>query len=99
MLDARTIPHAIRHAAVIGALDAVVPGFARNVIEPHDPRPTDAGGTSAEPARHFRRELHRTKPEVLAGALQPRLTLSTIARCPDLRNVATRPQLQIVQTL
>nr|WP_233193909.1 MULTISPECIES: DUF2249 domain-containing protein [unclassified Cryobacterium] len=38
MLDARTIPHAIRHAAVFGALDAVVPGFALDVIEPHDPQ-------------------------------------------------------------
>ncbi|WP_146071223.1 DUF2249 domain-containing protein [Cryobacterium sp. Y57] len=37
VLDARTIPHAIRHADVFGAIDAVVPGFARNVIEPHDP--------------------------------------------------------------
>nr|WP_233205755.1 DUF2249 domain-containing protein [Cryobacterium sp. Y82] len=38
MLDARTIPHAIRHAAVFGALDAVTPGFALDVIEPHDPQ-------------------------------------------------------------
>ncbi|WP_158252184.1 DUF2249 domain-containing protein [Cryobacterium sp. M23] len=38
VLDARTIPHAIRHAAVFGALDAVVPGFALDVIEPHDPQ-------------------------------------------------------------
>lgn len=38
VLDARTIPHAIRHAAVFGALDAVMPGFALDVIEPHDPQ-------------------------------------------------------------
>ncbi|WP_166784324.1 DUF2249 domain-containing protein [Cryobacterium gelidum] len=38
VLDARTIPHAIRHAAVFGALDAVVSGFALDVIEPHDPQ-------------------------------------------------------------
>ena len=38
VLDARTIPHAIRHAAVFGALDAVIPGFALDVIEPHDPQ-------------------------------------------------------------
>jgi uncharacterized protein (DUF2249 family)/quercetin dioxygenase-like cupin family protein len=38
VLDARTIPHAIRHAAIFGALDAVAPGFALDVIESHDPQ-------------------------------------------------------------
>jgi uncharacterized protein (DUF2249 family) len=37
-LDARNIPHAIRNAAVFGALDAVVPGFALDVIEENDPQ-------------------------------------------------------------
>ena len=37
VFDARTIPLAIRHAAVFGALDAIAPGFALDVIEPHDP--------------------------------------------------------------
>ncbi|WP_338145080.1 hypothetical protein [Cryobacterium algoritolerans] len=32
VLDARTIPHAIRRAAIFGALDAVAPGFALDVI-------------------------------------------------------------------
>ena len=38
VLDARSIPHAIRRAAVFGALDAVAPGFALDVIEQHDPQ-------------------------------------------------------------
>ena len=38
VLDARTIPHTIRHAAIFGALNAVVPGCALDVIEPHDPK-------------------------------------------------------------
>jgi uncharacterized protein (DUF2249 family)/iron-sulfur cluster repair protein YtfE (RIC family) len=38
-LDARTIPHAIRHATVFGALDAVAPGHALVLVAPHDPLP------------------------------------------------------------
>lgn len=38
-LDARTIPHAIRHATVFGALDAVRPGGGMVLIAPHDPKP------------------------------------------------------------
>ena len=38
VLDARSIPHVVRHAAVFGALDAITPGFALDVIEPHDPQ-------------------------------------------------------------
>jgi uncharacterized protein (DUF2249 family)/quercetin dioxygenase-like cupin family protein len=38
VLDARNIPHAIRNAAVFGALDVVVTGFALDVIEEHDPQ-------------------------------------------------------------
>lgn len=38
-LDARTIPHAIRHATIFGALDAVPPGGGLVLLAPHDPVP------------------------------------------------------------
>lgn len=38
VLDARTIPHTIRHAAIFGALNAIVPRSALEVIELHDPQ-------------------------------------------------------------
>jgi uncharacterized protein (DUF2249 family) len=38
-LDARAIPHAIRHATIFGALDAVAPGGALVLVAPHDPLP------------------------------------------------------------
>ncbi|MGO1285370.1 MAG: DUF2249 domain-containing protein [Brachybacterium sp.] len=38
-LNASAIPHAIRHAAVFGALDAIRPGFAMDLVAPHDPKP------------------------------------------------------------
>lgn len=38
-LDARTIPHAIRHGAIIGAFSSVQPGAAMALIAPHDPIP------------------------------------------------------------
>jgi len=36
-LDARTIPHAIRHDAILGALDGVGPGDGLVLVAPHDP--------------------------------------------------------------
>jgi uncharacterized protein (DUF2249 family) len=39
VLDARLLPHAIRHAAIFGALDSIQPGFALDLIAPHDPLP------------------------------------------------------------
>jgi uncharacterized protein (DUF2249 family) len=36
-LDARAIPHAIRHAAIFGALDSVAPGSGLVLVAPHDP--------------------------------------------------------------
>ena len=36
-LDARAIPHAIRHAAIFGALDDVAPGGGLVLVAPHDP--------------------------------------------------------------
>ncbi len=38
-LDARTIPHAIRHATIFGALDGVAPGHGLVLVAPHDPLP------------------------------------------------------------
>jgi uncharacterized protein (DUF2249 family)/iron-sulfur cluster repair protein YtfE (RIC family) len=38
-LDVRPVPHAIRHATVFGALDAVPPGGTLRLIAPHDPLP------------------------------------------------------------
>lgn len=38
-LDARAIPHAIRHAAIFGALGAIKPGGAMILVAPHDPLP------------------------------------------------------------
>lgn len=38
-LDAREIPHAIRHATIFGALSAIKPGGALVLIAPHDPLP------------------------------------------------------------
>lgn len=38
-LDARSIPHAIRHATIIGALDTVAPGQDLILLAPHDPLP------------------------------------------------------------
>ncbi len=38
-LDARLIPHAIRHGAILGALRQVRPGAGMVLIAPHDPQP------------------------------------------------------------
>lgn len=38
-LDARQVPHAIRHATIFGALDAVRPGGGLVLVAPHDPLP------------------------------------------------------------
>lgn len=38
-LDARVIPHAIRHASVFGALDSLGTGAGLVLVAPHDPKP------------------------------------------------------------
>lgn len=48
-LDARTIPHAIRHATIFGALDSVRPGKGLVLIAPHDPLPLLAQLERREP--------------------------------------------------
>lgn len=39
VLDAREVPHAIRHATIFGALDSVGPGSGMVLVAPHDPLP------------------------------------------------------------
>lgn len=39
ILDSRTIPHAIRHAAIFGALEAIQPGISLDLVASHDPLP------------------------------------------------------------
>jgi len=48
-LDARTIPHAIRHATIFGALAGVHPGKGLILVAPHDPLPLLAQLESREP--------------------------------------------------
>jgi uncharacterized protein (DUF2249 family) len=38
-LDVREVPHALRHATVFGALDAVPSGTTMVLVAPHDPLP------------------------------------------------------------
>ncbi|MDQ1536435.1 MAG: hypothetical protein QOE58_828 [Actinomycetota bacterium] len=38
-LDARAVPHAIRHATIFGALDSVPAGSGMVLVAPHDPLP------------------------------------------------------------
>ncbi|MDN5761818.1 MAG: DUF2249 domain-containing protein [Microlunatus sp.] len=39
VLDARAVPHAIRHATIFGALDGVRSGAGLVLVAPHDPKP------------------------------------------------------------
>jgi uncharacterized protein (DUF2249 family) len=38
-LDARAVPHAIRHATILGALDSLAAGSGMVLVAPHDPLP------------------------------------------------------------
>lgn len=53
VLDARSIPHAIRHASILGAVASLTPGRALALVAPHDPIPllaqiAEAHGESIE---------------------------------------------------
>ena len=50
-LDARQLPHAIRHAAIFGALDSVLPGGGLVLVAPHDPLPLLAQLEERHPGR------------------------------------------------
>jgi uncharacterized protein (DUF2249 family) len=39
VLDARSIPHAVRHGSIFGALDSVSAGGSMVLVAPHDPLP------------------------------------------------------------
>ena len=51
VLDARTVPHAIRHATIFGALDAVHAGDGLVLLAPHDPLPLLDQITQRHPGR------------------------------------------------
>lgn len=38
-LDARTIPHAVRHGAILGAMSQLPSGASMVLVAPHDPLP------------------------------------------------------------
>ncbi|GAB2869938.1 DUF2249 domain-containing protein [Nocardioides pacificus] len=48
-LDARLVPHAIRHATIFGALSGVAPGAGMVLVAPHDPLPLLAQLEDREP--------------------------------------------------
>lgn len=50
-LDVRDIPHAIRHATVFGALDAITTGQGLVLVAPHDPLPLLAQIEQRAPGR------------------------------------------------
>jgi uncharacterized protein (DUF2249 family) len=49
VLDVRNVPHAIRHATVFGAMDAVPTGASLVLVAPHDPLPLLAQLDHREP--------------------------------------------------
>lgn len=51
VLDVREIPHAIRHATVFGALDAVPAGGSLDLVAPHDPKPLLAQIAERDPVQ------------------------------------------------
>lgn len=61
-LDARVIPHAIRHATVFGALETVEPGAGLVLVAPHDPLPLLAQVGDRWPGR-FRIDYLERGPE------------------------------------
>jgi len=71
-LDARAIPHAIRHATIFGALDGVRPGKGLVLIAPHDPLPLLAQLTQRAPEAFAVDYLERG-PETWRLALVRRL--------------------------
>lgn len=58
-LDVRDIPHAIRHATVFGALDAVTTGRGLVLVAPHDPLPLLAQIEQRAPGRFTVNYLER----------------------------------------
>lgn len=71
-LDARVIPHAIRHATIFGALDAVRPGAGLVLVAPHDPLPLLAQIEERAPGvfevRYLERGPEAWRMELVRGA-------------------------------
>ncbi|WP_316670021.1 DUF2249 domain-containing protein [uncultured Propionibacterium sp.] len=61
-LDATQIPHEIRHAAILGALQGIGPGGSMILVAPHDPLPLLAQVDSAWPGA-FAREYVQEGPD------------------------------------
>lgn len=51
VVDARTIPHAVRHASIFGALSSLQVGDGLVLVAPHDPLPLLAQLEAAQPGR------------------------------------------------
>jgi len=64
VLDVRTIPHAVRHGVVFGALEALTPGDGLVLVAPHDPLPLLAQLEGREPGAFDREYLSREAAEV-----------------------------------
>lgn len=63
VLDVRTIPHAIRHATIFGALGAIAPGFSIDLVADHNPLPLLAQLDSSQPGE-FAVSYLESGPEV-----------------------------------
>ena len=61
-LDVQTIPHAVRHAAIFGALESLSPGNALVLSATHDPVPL-LRQLEAEHGDAFRAEYRDRGPE------------------------------------
>jgi len=59
VLDATVIPHAVRHATIFGALDAVAEGGGLVLVAPHDPLPLLAQIEARHPGRFTVEYLQR----------------------------------------
>jgi hypothetical protein len=65
-LDARVVPHAIRHATIFGALEGLGAGKALVLVAPHDPLPLLAQLEQRSPGT-FRGQLPRAWTGGVAG--------------------------------
>ena len=68
VLDVRSIPHAVRHGAVFGALASVSAGESLVLVAPHDPLPLLAQLDAREPGA-FSRAYVAEGPEAWAVRL------------------------------